>query len=61
MQNYQAGPELWAAAPRWSYQAPDLGAVAFPGAALAVLVGWLTLVGAVLLIGLRRTQRALSP
>jgi len=58
---YQAGPELWAAAPRWSYQTPVANEMAFPSAALAVLTAWLAVVGAVLIAGLRRAQREASP
>jgi ABC-2 type transport system permease protein len=58
--NYQASPELWAAAPRWSYRPPDSAEVAFPSAALGVLALWLALVGALLLAGLRRAQQEAS-
>lgn len=58
--NYQASPELWAAAPRWSYRPPDPDEVAFPGGALGVLIGWLALVGLLLAAGLRNVQREAS-
>jgi ABC-2 type transport system permease protein len=60
-QGYQAGPELWAAAPRWTYQPPVPDEVAFPRAALGVLAAWLAVVGALLFVGLRRAQREASP
>jgi len=58
---YRAGPELWAAAPRWSYRPPDVSEVVFPSAALGVLTAWLALIGALLFVGLRRAQQEASP
>ena len=59
--NYQAGPELWAAAPRWKYRLPEPDEVTLPAAALGVLAAWLIAVGALLVAGLRRAQREASP
>ena len=59
--DYQAGPELWAAAPRWSYRPPALDELAPPSAALGVLAAWLFVVGALTVVGLRRVQREATP
>ncbi len=58
--NYQASPELWAAAPRWSYAPPDPDEVPVPAGALGVLAVWLFVVGALLATGLRRARREAS-
>lgn len=60
-QDYQASPELWAAAPRWSYRPPALDELALPLAALGVLAAWLFVVGALAVVGLRRVQGEAAP
>jgi ABC-2 type transport system permease protein len=55
--DYQAGSDLWAAAPRWVYAPPTLDEVDAPHVAWLVLAVWLLGVGALLMGGLRRAQR----